>query len=77
MSIAVRAEHRRIGIGSDLIRQGIEAMKGYGASEVFLEVRKSNTPAIKVYEHLGFEIKRVLRGYYRDGEDAYLMVRKA
>ncbi|MFW9850771.1 MAG: hypothetical protein ACFFF4_16715, partial [Candidatus Thorarchaeota archaeon] len=46
----------------------------YGASEFFLEVRKTNEEAISIYEKLNFEIKRVLKGYYRDGEDAYLMV---
>ncbi|MFX1604225.1 MAG: hypothetical protein ACFFCK_12145, partial [Promethearchaeota archaeon] len=51
-------------------------MEGYGASEFFLEVRKSNTPAVSAYEKLGFEVSRVLRGYYRDGEDAYLMAKQ-
>ncbi|MHA1925715.1 MAG: hypothetical protein ACW974_07345 [Candidatus Thorarchaeota archaeon] len=27
-----------------------------------------------MYDRLGFEVGRVLKGYYRDGEDAYLMV---
>ena len=55
---------------------GMVGVKEYGASEIFLEVRKTNEAAISVYEHLGFEIKRVLKGYYRDGEDAYLMALK-
>jgi ribosomal-protein-alanine N-acetyltransferase len=41
--------------------------------EIYLEVRVSNTGAIKMYERLRFEIKSRLRSYYRDGEDAYLM----
>src|SRR2546425_837245 len=41
--------------------------------EIYLEVRVSNTGAIKMYERLAFEIKSRLRSYYRDGEDAYLM----
>ncbi len=77
VSIAVLPEYRNRGIGSELIRRGIEGMKEYGVSEVFLEVRRSNETAIQVYEQLGFEVKRVLRGYYRDGEDAFLMVRRA
>ncbi len=73
VSVAVLRDYRRHGIGTHLIRMGMEAMIGYGASEFFLEVRKSNTPAVSAYEKMGFEVSRVLRGYYRDGEDAYLM----
>jgi ribosomal-protein-alanine N-acetyltransferase len=76
VSVAVLHDHRYRGIGTDLINQGIEGMISYGAVEFFLEVRKSNAAAVTVYEKLGFEIGRVLKGYYRDGEDAYLMIRQ-
>ncbi|UCH05035.1 MAG: GNAT family N-acetyltransferase, partial [Candidatus Thorarchaeota archaeon] len=46
VSVAVLRECRRHGIGTHLIRKGMEAMERYGASEFFLEVRKSNTPAV-------------------------------
>ncbi len=77
VSVAVLEEHRHRGIGTTLIKDAIDAMKEYGASEFFLEVRKGNGSAVSVYETLGFSVNRVLRGYYRDGEDAYLMVCKA
>lgn len=76
VSVAVVRDHRRKGIGTELIERGIAGMVEYGATEFYLEVRKSNKPAVTIYEVLGFEIGRVLRGYYRDGEDAYLMTRK-
>ncbi|MGY5876133.1 MAG: ribosomal protein S18-alanine N-acetyltransferase [Candidatus Thorarchaeota archaeon] len=75
VSVAVVDAERRKGIGIDLIEASMSAMIEYGANEFFLEVRKSNEAAIGVYEKLGYEVKRVLRGYYRDGEDAYLMVK--
>ncbi|MHA1909053.1 MAG: GNAT family N-acetyltransferase [Candidatus Thorarchaeota archaeon] len=74
VSVAVLTSHRHKGVGSRLVVAAMKGMKEYGASEYFLEVRKTNEEAIKLYEKLDFEIKRVLKGYYRDGEDAYLMV---
>ncbi len=76
VSVAVLETLRHLGIGSALIKAGMEGMESYGASEFFLEVRKTNESAIGVYEKLGYSVRRVLRGYYRDGEDAYLMVKK-
>ena len=76
VSVAVLRDYRRHGIGTQLVKKAMKAMEHYGASEFFLEVRKSNTPAVSAYEKMGFEVTRVLRGYYRDGEDAYLMAKQ-
>ncbi len=76
VSVAVLHTMRNKGVGTALITAGMEGMKSYGASEFFLEVRKTNEEAIGVYEKLGYSVRRVLRGYYRDGEDAYLMIKK-
>ncbi len=76
VSIAVLEEKRRLGVGTALVHAGMKGMVEYGVSEFFLEVRKTNKAAIGIYESLDFEIKRVLKGYYRDGEDAYLMVKR-
>ena len=40
---------------------------------MYLEVRCSNTEAVKLYQDLGMDIKQRLKSYYRDGEDAYMM----
>jgi len=77
VSVAVLTHHRNKGIGKALIKSGLDAMIEYGSSEFFLEVRKGNEEAVSVYEKLDFSVRRVLRGYYRDGEDAYLMVWKS
>jgi ribosomal-protein-alanine N-acetyltransferase len=77
VSVAVLKNHRHKGVGTALIKGGMDAMAEYGSSEFFLEVRKGNEDAVSIYETLGFSVRRVLRGYYRDGEDAYLMVCKS
>ncbi|MEM2142906.1 MAG: ribosomal protein S18-alanine N-acetyltransferase [Candidatus Thorarchaeota archaeon] len=77
VSVAVLPHARRHGLGTALVRTAMAELKGYGVKEYILEVRRSNEGAISVYESLGFEIRRVLKGYYRDGEDGYLMARAA
>lgn len=76
VSVAVLHTLRKKGIGTALITAGMDGMAEYGATEFFLEVRRTNMDAIAVYEKLGYTVRRVLRGYYRDGEDAYLMISK-
>lgn len=76
VSIAVLPSHRRKGVGEALIKRALEGMRLYNAKQCFLEVRVSNTPAINLYKKMGFEVKKIIRGYYSDGEDAYLMVKE-
>ncbi len=78
ISIAVVPEMRRRGVGTSLMLSAMRALRSYyRVDEYYLEVRVSNYPAINLYKKLGFEIIKVIRGYYSDGEDAYLMARPA
>jgi len=74
ISVGVLGEYRRRGIGSELMSKSICSMVNDGADYVILEVRVSNTPAITLYRKLGFEVRDLLRAYYSDGEDGYLMI---
>jgi len=75
VSLAVLKKYRRRGVGTALMKVALEGLKNYGVKEVYLEVRVSNTPAIRLYEKFGFVKKRIIPSYYLDGEDAYLMVK--
>lgn len=77
VSIAVLPEHRRKGIGGAVVKESMGKMQAvYNAKQCYLEVRITNESAISMYKKLGFEITRTIKGYYADGEDAYVMSRK-
>jgi len=76
VSVAVLPQYRRKGVGEALINEAMEGMRLYNAKQCFLEVRVTNTPAVNLYKKLEFQVARTIRGYYADGEDAYLMNRE-
>ena len=73
VSIAVLDKFRGQGIGSGLVEEAFKGVKEKQCDEMYLEVRCSNTDAVRLYERLGMSIKQRLKSYYRDGEDAYMM----
>ena len=52
--------YRRIGLGARTLTAAIEAVAAAGVQTVWLEVLEHNTPAIGLYERLGFERVRYL-----------------
>ncbi len=73
-TIAVHPRWRRRHIGVWTLLKLIVQARSKGAELITLEVRESNTPAIALYEKLGFHNVGVRRGYYMDTrEDALLM----
>ena len=73
VSIAVLDEYRKKGIGKALVEESVIGIQARNCDEFYLEVRCSNTDAVRLYEKLGFVIRQELSAYYRDGESAYLM----
>ena len=73
VSIAILEEHRGKKVGTMLMEEAINGLVSRRTEEVYLEVRVSNSSAIKMYEKLNFKVRSRLKSYYRDGEDAYLM----
>jgi ribosomal protein S18 acetylase RimI-like enzyme len=64
--LAVAPEHRGQGFGRRLVTAIADAHP-----TVTCHARTTNRDAIEFYEHLGFERKRRIEGYYEDGGDAY------
>lgn len=76
VSIAVLPQGRRKGVAQALLAKAMKGMLHYNAKLCYLEVRVTNAPGVALYEKLGFEVSRTLKGYYSDGEDAYMMTKK-
>jgi ribosomal-protein-alanine N-acetyltransferase len=77
MNVAVAAEYRRRGIATTLLERLFEVTASDPRSGYTLEVRVSNTQAIRLYERLGFEARGLRRGYDTDNhEDALIMWRE-
>jgi len=76
MNIAVASDYRRRGIAGALLERLFSVTADEGQRGYTLEVRVSNTGAIRLYERLGFVARGVRRGYYTDNrEDALIMWR--
>ena len=73
--IAVDENKRERGIGYRLLSYSIKTERGRGLETVFLEVRKGNIPARKLYKAYGFrEIGERKNYYHNPTEDAVLML---
>ena len=72
-NVAVHPSHRRQGIARQLLDEVVSYMLQTGVSRSWLEVRKSNLPARRLYESVGYLVMRERLAYYADGEDALEM----
>jgi len=75
LSIAVRRDFRRRGVGAKLMVEILEVLQRKGVRRVDLEVRESNHAAHEFYRKLGFQEAGLIKEYYHDGEDAVKMSR--
>lgn len=73
-NVAIHPEHRKKGLGKTLVDGMMKAAKKAEINHMTLEVRKSNLPAITLYERMGFEFAGTRPKYYTDNnEDALIM----
>lgn len=76
LAIATHPDHRGHGIARRLLDHVLDVARAAGCSLATLEVRRSNVPAIALYEHAGFKTVHVRARYYQDDdEDALVMLR--
>jgi ribosomal-protein-alanine N-acetyltransferase len=72
--IATHPVVRGEGHGRRLMEDAIAAARERHAASLVLEVRTSNTPAIRFYGRFGFVEVGKRKRYYKDGEDACVMM---
>jgi ribosomal-protein-alanine N-acetyltransferase len=73
LNVATHPEYRRRGLAVSLLTRRLSLAQEAGAVISYLEVRASNSGAIRLYEQLGYHQNGCRPGYYADGEDAILM----
>ena len=72
-NVAVLPEYRGQGVGRRLLAALTDYAKEVGLSEITLEVRPSNRPAIRLYESFGFETVGKRKNFYaKPQEDALI-----
>ena len=74
LNFAVHAEHRRSGVGAQMIAKLVGKLSAHRRTRIVLHVRETNLGAQLFYKIQGFRAVEVVREFYEDtGEDAYLM----
>lgn len=73
LNIVVAKEHRRKGIGSQILLAICDMCNLHGFSELQLRVRIGNAAAVSLYQMFGFDEKEILENYYLNGETALVM----
>ncbi len=74
INLAIDIPYQHRGYGKLLLMKILE--KDDNDTNVFLEVKEANLPAVKLYIDLGFEEVDRKEGYYSDGSNAIFMLKK-
>lgn len=73
LTLAVRPERRRLGLGAALLAGTVAGAAARGAEALFLEVSERNGAARALYAGAGFAEVGRRRRYYADGADALVL----
>jgi [ribosomal protein S18]-alanine N-acetyltransferase len=76
ITLDVRSDRRRSGLGRQLLTSTILRLASAGARETVLEVDERNQGAIAFYEELGFRPRGRIANYYGPGRPALKMAKE-
>ena len=74
INVAIDIPFQHKGYGRFLLKNILK--EGSDDTNVFLEVKEANFPAVKLYTDLGFEEVQRKDGYYSDGSSAIFMLKR-
>jgi ribosomal-protein-alanine N-acetyltransferase len=73
-TFAIHPDYRCLGLGAYMLANSLFEASREGVELVYLEVRRSNLVAMRLYHDFGFEMTGIRAGYYSDNhEDALMM----
>jgi ribosomal-protein-alanine N-acetyltransferase len=72
ITINVAPNYRRKGIAQKLLKETETLLKQKGINEIHLEVKEDNTPALKLYQNLGYQKIGKIEKYYGKTHGLYL-----
>ncbi len=75
-NVAVNPDYRRKKIASALLEKATKNAKEKDCAFITLEVRKSNAPAISLYEKFGFEVCGERKNFYQNPTENALIMTK-
>ncbi len=73
LDLVVDLPYRGMGYARQLLAHAVKKALRAECKRVILEVRRSNAPAIGLYQAQRFSISHVRKGFYSNGEDAFVM----
>lgn len=76
INVATHPTYRRMGLGYTIMQRIIAYSIECGAEYITLEVREGNSPALALYESLGFNAVGRIKGYYKAPIEDALILRK-
>jgi ribosomal-protein-alanine N-acetyltransferase len=74
LNLAVKRARRRRGEGGVLLKAALDEFRLRGVRRAFLEVRESNEAGIAFYDKHGFSKTGRRAGYYRDRDEAAIVM---
>lgn len=73
LNVAVAPLYCRRGVGQQLLSRALSWVREHGGGEVTLEVGNANSPAIRLYQKVGFVQVGVRKNFYNGNEDALIL----
>jgi [ribosomal protein S18]-alanine N-acetyltransferase len=75
ITIDVIASHRRLHVGSALLKAVEKRLAEKGCTVIQLETATNNGAAISFWQRHGYQTRRILKHYYPGGVDAFSMTK--